>query len=91
MFNLVVACLSFGSFFLGLFVVVVVVVAGGCSGDLGRGSGGGFGCYGSGGGFGGMEQVVDLDGVGHVVVVWWMNGGGYGLCGGGYRSCCDVG
>ena len=70
MFNLVVACLSFGSFFLGLFVVVVVV-AGGCSGDLGRGSGGGFGCYGPGGGYGGMEQVVDLDGVGQVVVEWW--------------------
>ena len=56
MFNLVVACLSFGSFFLGLFmVVVVVVVAGGCSGGLGCGSSGGFE---------GMEQVVDLDGVG---------------------------
>ena len=34
MFNLVVACLSFGSFFLGLFFVVVLVV-GGCSGNLG--------------------------------------------------------
>lgn len=54
MFNLVVACLTFGSVFLGLFVVVVVV-AGGCSGGLGHGSSGGFG---------GMEQVVDLDGVG---------------------------
>ena len=63
MFNLVVACLRFGSFFLGLFVVVMVV-AGGCSGGLGHGSGGGFECCGSGGGFGGMEQVVDLDGVG---------------------------
>ena len=70
MFNLVVACLRFGSFFLGLFVVVVVV-AGGCSGGLGHGSGGGFECCGSGGGFGGMEQVVDLDGVGQVVVEWW--------------------
>ena len=81
MFNLVVACLRFGSFFLGLFMVVVVV-AGGCSGGLGCGSGGGFG---------GMEQVVDLDGVGQVVAVWWLNGGGYGLCGGGYGPCCDVG
>ena len=41
-----------------------MVVAGSCSGGLGRG----FGCCGSGGGFGGMEQVVDLDGVGQVVV-----------------------
>ena len=52
MFNLVVACLSFGSFFLGLFMVVVASV---CNGGLGCGSSGGFE---------GMEQVVDLDGVG---------------------------
>ena len=34
------------------------MVAGGCSGDLGHGSGDGFGWCGLGGGFGGVELVV---------------------------------